>query len=304
MAGCRTPCSRRAAHRCETAREHCFATPRAGSQSGRSPIDGIRAALALYREANDHAGISDALCSLAIAVGVFAGDRDGNRRYARKRAATRGSPVTTGCSGGRSGGSPPDRVKSAGRCLSGEASCYPAGELSRGGVALLQRRLHGSNRRQFRRSKQLPRERAAAAGRVEDPFTTKIILSNIGLAHLLSGDLDRSRDAFEQALRLCAEHDFASSPAKDSPGWPPSPRHKAARKQRRGCAARPAAGNSPATYDTRIDDRLERDYLAAARTRYGDIAWGADEQAGARLSRAEAIAYALGERSEALQTAN
>ena len=53
--------------------------------------------------------------------------------------------------------------------------------------------------------------------------------------------------------------------------------------------------------DRRIDDRLERDYLAAARMRYGDVAWRADERAGARLSREAAIAYALGERSEPLQ---
>jgi hypothetical protein len=60
-------------------------------------------------------------------------------------------------------------------------------------------------------------------------------------------------------------------------------------------------GYPPATFDKRIDDRLERDYLAAARTRYGDTGWRAGEQAGAGLSREQAIAYALGERSDMIQ---
>jgi hypothetical protein len=60
-------------------------------------------------------------------------------------------------------------------------------------------------------------------------------------------------------------------------------------------------GYPPASFDKKIDDRLERDYLAAARTRYGDVAWRAHEQAGARFSREQAIAYALGERSEPMQ---
>jgi hypothetical protein len=58
-----------------------------------------------------------------------------------------------------------------------------------------------------------------------------------------------------------------------------------------------ALGYPPATFDKRVDARLERDHLAAARTRRGDVAWRADEQAGAGLSREQAIAYALGKPS-------
>ena len=50
----------------------------------------------------------------------------------------------------------------------------------------------------------------AIAG-VEDPWGTLIILSNLGLARLFSGDLDGARDAFEHGLRLCADHAFRNT---------------------------------------------------------------------------------------------
>lgn len=144
-----------------------------------------------------------------------------------------------------------------------------------------------------------------AVGSIDDPFETEIILSNIGLARLFSGDLDHARDAFERALHLCAQHDFRELAGEGLAGLAAV----AAAQGRDETAARlrgaaRALGYPPATLDTQIDNRLERDYLAAARTRYGYVAWAADERAGARLSREEAIAYALGERSGGLQTAS
>ena len=151
-------------------------------------IEGFQAALALYREANDHAGMSETLSALAPAVGVFADDLAGERRYAQE-------------------------------------ACRHA-------------RIVGDH---------------GLLGRA--------------LGKLAAVAAAQGRD--ETAARL------------------------------RGASH--ALGYPPVAFDKRIDDRLERDYLAAARTRYGDIAWRADEQAGARLSREQAIAYALGERSEAIQ---
>ena len=60
---------------------------------------------------------------------------------------------------------------------------------------------------------------------------------------------------------------------------------------------RPRLGYPPATFDKRIDDRLERDYLAAARARYGRRPGGPMSRP-ARSCPGQAIAYALGERSE------
>ena len=95
-----------------------------------------------------------------------------------------------------------------------------------------------------------------AAGRIDDPQETAIVLSNMGLARLFSGDLDQARDAFERALRLCAQHAFGENADEG---------------------------------------------LAAARRRYGDIPWRAEEQTGAALSREQAIAYALGAPGETTQ---
>jgi hypothetical protein len=52
-------------------------------------------------------------------------------------------------------------------------------------------------------------------------------------------------------------------------------------------------GYPPRRLDEPINDRLERDYFEPARARYGSEAWRHAEQAGAALSREQAIAYAL-----------
>jgi hypothetical protein len=51
---------------------------------GAAAIDGLQTALALFTEADDHAGMSEALCSLANDVGMFDGDVAGERRYAEQ----------------------------------------------------------------------------------------------------------------------------------------------------------------------------------------------------------------------------
>ncbi|MDQ6819816.1 MAG: hypothetical protein M3076_05660 [Actinomycetota bacterium] len=51
---------------------------------GAAAIDGMQTAVALYRRANDHAGVSETLSALASAVGVFSGDLAGERRCARE----------------------------------------------------------------------------------------------------------------------------------------------------------------------------------------------------------------------------
>ena len=131
---------------------------------------------------------------------------------------------------------------------------------------------------------------------------TAIVLSNTGLARLFSGDLDHARDAFERALRLRTEGALDEVADESLAGLAAD----AAAQGRYEMAARlrgvtRAFGYPPASFDKRIDDRLERDYLATARARYGDVAWRHDEQAGAEMSREHAIAYALGERDETIQ---
>ena len=135
-----------------------------------------------------------------------------------------------------------------------------------------------------------------AAERIEDPLETAIILSNTGLARLFSGDLDYAREAFERALRLRAENALREVADESLAGLAAV----AAAQGRYEMAARlrgvtHAFGYPPASFDKRIDDRLEHDYLATARARYGEVAWRNAKHAGAGMSREQAIAYALGE---------
>jgi hypothetical protein len=67
------------------------------------------------------------------------------------------------------------------------------------------------------------------------------------------------------------------------------------------CSASQTIRSPAATFDKRIDYHFDRDYIAGARTRYGEVAWSAGEQVGTGLSREQAIAYALGERTEMIQ---
>ncbi|MGZ6601688.1 MAG: BTAD domain-containing putative transcriptional regulator [Solirubrobacteraceae bacterium] len=270
---------------------------------GAPAIDDLRTALTLYRQANDHAGMSETLSTLAVAVGVFNDDLAGERRYAQeacRHARIAGDDGLLGRALGR---------LAAVSGIDRQAILEQAAELliplggyrevagaysSAAYVALTEDRLAEAI--------SLLDRAHSAVRRIEDPLETAIILSNIGLARLFSGELDQARDAFEGALRLCAQHAFRENADEGLAGLAAV----AAAQGRDETAARlqgaaHALGYPPATFDKRIDDRLERDYLAAARTRYGDIAWHADEQTGAGLSREQAIAYALRARSKTIQ---
>jgi tetratricopeptide (TPR) repeat protein len=273
---------------------------------GAASIDGLRAAAALFRKANDHAGISETLSSLAVSVGVFAGDLAGERRYALqacRHARIAGDDALLGRALGRlasvSGEERRAILEQAAELL------IPLGDYREVAIAYIGAAYMSLIEDSVEEATSFLETALHAAGSIEDPLETEIILSNIGLARLFSGDLDHARDAFERALRLCAQHDFRELAGEGLAGLAAV----AAAQGRDETAARlrgaaRAMGYPPATLDARIDDRLERDYLAAARTRYGDVAWGADERAGARLTHQAAIAYALGEPSEPLQTAN
>jgi predicted ATPase/DNA-binding SARP family transcriptional activator len=274
-----------------------------GRNEGAAAIDETRAALALYRQANDHAGISDALSQLAVAVGVFHDDVAGERRYALqacRHARIAGDDALLGRALGRLAGVSGDE---RGAILEQAAELLiPLGNYRQVASAYTGAAYVALSEDRIAEATSLLDTALHAAGRSEDPWTTAIILSNIGLARLFSGDLDHARDAFERALRLCAQHVIGEDAGEGLAGL--AAVAAANGRDERAARLRGAAhtlGYPPATFDKKIDDRLERDYLAAARTRYGDAAWHADEQAGAGLSREAAIAYALGERSETFQ---
>jgi hypothetical protein len=121
-----------------------------------------------------------------------------------------------------------------------------------------------------------------AAERADSPVITMLLLGNVGLAHLFSDSLGGARDAFEQQLRLCRGRPFrygadeglaGLAAVRASDGRP----DQAARL----LGAARAIGYPPAG-DQPIYIRLERDYFAPARARYGCMAWHRNEQAGTR----------------------
>jgi predicted ATPase/DNA-binding SARP family transcriptional activator len=262
---------------------------------GQATMDGLRAALALYRQADDHAGISETLCSLAAAVGLFADDLAGERRYAQeacRHARIAGNDallgVALGCLAAVSGGERRALVEQAAQLLAPVgnyreiASVYSnAAYVALGEDCAVE-------------ATDLLDTALRAAARAKDPWMTMITLSNLGLARLFSGDLDHAGDAFSRTLRLCLQHGFRACADEGLAGFSAvaaaQGRHEVAARLR---GAARASGYPPASFDKRIDDRLERDYLAAARTRYGDTAWHQAEEAGAALSFEQAITYAL-----------
>jgi predicted ATPase/DNA-binding SARP family transcriptional activator/class 3 adenylate cyclase len=295
-AGERAPLADRARARLHHAEQLSF------DNQGAAAIDGTRAALDLYRQDNDDAGISETLSALAVAVGVFADDLAGERRYAReacRHARIAGDDALLGRALGRLAAVSGDErgviLEQAAELLIrlGDYRAVASAYSSAAYVALSEDHIGEATT--------LLDTALQAVGRIEDPWETMVILSNIGLARLFSGDLDQASDAFERALRLRAQHVFESA-AEALAGL--AAVAAAQGRDERAARLRGAANTSgypPATFDKKIDDRLERDYLAAARTRCGDVAWRAAEQAGEELSGEHANAYALGRRSETIQ---
>ena len=268
---------------------------------GAASIDGLGAALALYRQANDHAGISETLSTLAVAVGVFNDDLAGERRYAQQacdHARIAGDDALLGRALGRLAAVSGDRR----RAILEQAAelLIPLGNYRQVASTYSSAAYVALSEDRIAEATSLLDTALHAAGRLEDPWETMTILSNIGLVRLFAGDLDPARDAFEGALRLCAQHVFSKAAGEGLAGLAAiaaaQGRHERAARLR---GAAHTSGYPPATFDKKIDDRLERDYLAAARTRYGAGPWSAAERTGERLSPEHAIAYALGERSPA-----
>jgi predicted ATPase/class 3 adenylate cyclase len=125
------------------------------------------------------------------------------------------------------------------------------------------------------------------------PQITMLTLGNIGWANLFAGKRKAARAAFGRQLQLCLDHALGDRAGEGLAGLAAT----AAGDEQLDTAARllgaaRALGFPPP--DARpIDYRLERDYFAPARARYGPDSWRREEQAGATLSYEQAIAEAL-----------
>jgi len=252
-------------------------------------------ALALYREADDHAGIANALRSLADDAGR-AGDLGQSRRYAQEAvgyARTCGDEIVLAralrtwaiCAAGD------DRaplIEQASAVLTrigdnvGLARLY----MDCGYGALTEDRVAEANEL---------RERAIASMTPGDtPYWLALLWTNVGLARLFAGKPDAARPAFADALRLnstsrhwedCGESfaGLAAIAAGDG--------DDEAAARLRGAAR--TAGYPLSELDRPIDERLARDYTAAAEERLGHAAWQREEAIGAAWTTAAATKYAI-----------
>jgi predicted ATPase len=264
-------------------------------EQGPAAIDGLGAALALFTQAGDHAGISETLCSLAVTVGVFDDDLEGERRYAQdacRHARIAGDDALLGLALGRLAAPSSDErdalLEQAARLLAplgnhrDIASVYSSAAY----VAMTEDRIAEATG--------LLEIGFQAAERSNNPYATLIALGNIGLAHLFSREPEQAQDAFTHQLRLCEQHSFRHEAAEGVVGLAAvAAAHGRDETAAQLSGAAHALGYATARFDKRVDDRLEREYLAAARTRYGDTQWRRAEQAGAALSLKQTIALAL-----------
>ena len=163
---------------------------------GAAAIDEMQTALALYRHANDHAGVSETLSMLAPTVGAFLGDLAAEHRYAQEacdHARIAGDDRLLGRALGRlavvSGDQRRTILTQASELLILALGDYRelANACSTAAyVALAEDRVTEAI--------SLLETALEATTSVEDPWTTQLVLSNLGLARLFSNDLDRARD--------------------------------------------------------------------------------------------------------------
>jgi hypothetical protein len=128
---------------------------------------------------------------------------------------------------------------------------------------------------------------------VDSPATEMLVLGNVGMARLLSGQPTQARAAFEGQLRLCVGRPFRYGADEGLVGLAAV---SATEGQVEHAAMLRAAGLAmgyPQPQDVVIDERLEHEYFAPARATYGSAAWRKAERAGARLTYEQAIDLAL-----------
>jgi hypothetical protein len=145
-----------------------------------------------------------------------------------------------------------------------------------------------------RDARELVERAVPIARRLDDPSLWMMVQGNLGLARLLTGDIERARDAFREELRLSRElvvHPFAYEGLSGL----------AAVAATRGNTDRAArlAGAADALHHgapyAPVEDRLDAIFFEAARASCGADAWNAAADEGAALSFDDAIAFALQE---------
>ncbi len=262
---------------------------------GVSRLESAREALDVYRRAGDHAGISRALRMVALAEGVTLGDLEQQRHHALAacgHARLAGDNTLLGQAlatlAAVSGDDRAALLEQSASLLTplGNYRAIANGHSAASYAALLEGHIDEATR--------YLATAMDAAERIDDPWQTGMILGNLGLARLFSGDVDAAADAFGRQVELCDRHslgaDYASEGLVGLAAVAAADNQDSTAARLRGVAR--ACGFPLTEIDKRIADRLERDYFAPARARTGAALWTQHEQEGASLSLSEAISLA------------
>jgi predicted ATPase/DNA-binding SARP family transcriptional activator len=143
-------------------------------------------------------------------------------------------------------------------------------------------------------AKELVERAMPIARRLDDPSLWMLVDGNLGLAALLTGDIETARDAFREELRLCRDLVVRPFAFEGLSGLAAV----AATRGETDRAARLAGAASALRYGAPyavVEDRLDAIFIDAARASCGADAWKAAADEGAALSFDDAIAYALQE---------
>lgn len=133
----------------------------------------------------------------------------------------------------------------------------------------------------------------------DSPPDLMITCGNIGLANLFTGNISRARAAFARQLRICAGQAYRRGADEGLAGIAAIAASNAQAEQAARLLGAARAMGYPGTdlTDQAMYDRLEREFFAPARASYGTDAWHRAEVAGAALSYEQALADALAETS-------
>ena len=133
----------------------------------------------------------------------------------------------------------------------------------------------------------------AAAERLGDVVQTMLAMGNIGVAHLFRGEVGPAGAAFRRQLELCLGQAFEFGADEGLAGLAAVAAAEGHLKRAATLLGASAALGYPLPIDQPVSDRLNRDYLAPARTAYGEARWHQAQQTGAALSYEAAIRTAL-----------
>ncbi len=257
---------------------------------------GTEAALALYRQAGDDAGIATALSALAFETGNLTGDLAQQRRLAEEaiehaeRCADERVVARALCELAESttADERPGAVARAAASLErighdrGLVSLYS----NAGYVALAEEQIEEALGHLH--------EAAVVVERIGNPWWRARILGNFGLCELFSGEHDRARESFSTQLGLCVEHGYRHDVGESLAGLgaiAALDRQGDAAARLRGAAT--ASGYPPGEMDRTIMERLDRECYDAAHTRVGERAWEEAYAIGLAWTYEEATTFAL-----------